>query len=450
MVLQHRRRGLLDLQEQRVLLVAALQQHDERPGADAADAHDLAGHVDDLEPLEQVAAIVLAASRGTARNCSWISVLQLVDGMPMLAARSRSGITIGGWLTIRYWPSTSSASFDSACRLSRVRAFSCAASRRSSPRFSPSFLLPRPSWTAPRLDAAHESCFRQARVPDVHRAHLGELGHRLPIGASPTRASRSRASASVKPLLRAAIVKLAAMRFTSYSNGPGSVSSKSLRSNNKRPLRRREHTEVRQVRVAAELHVQSGRRRVLQVGRHDLRRAPVERERRDHHPAVTNRHEVGLPGGVLLLEQSHWVRTIRGGHPVVLTVYGRPFPRVLTLGASLVEARVVDLLPALARDFVRAALARALAIALARHLVLACCFRRRHANPPRVISIDRTTGDAHHPSKMTLLSHPSGVTFMWRHATKSPLGLIWDHCSEDIRGKGEPRGGNGTQDNGCR
>ena len=34
----------------------------------------------------------------------------------------------------------------------------------------------------------------------------------------------------MNPLLRAAIVKLAAMRFTSYSNGPGSVSSKSLRS----------------------------------------------------------------------------------------------------------------------------------------------------------------------------------------------------------------------------
>ena len=43
----------------------------------------------------------------------------------MLRARSRNGITIGGWLTIRYWPSTSSASFDSACKLSRVCAFSC-------------------------------------------------------------------------------------------------------------------------------------------------------------------------------------------------------------------------------------------------------------------------------------------------------------------------------------
>ena len=58
-VLQHRPGGLLDLQEQRVLLVAALQQHDERPGADAADPDDLAGHVDDLELLQQVPPVVL-------------------------------------------------------------------------------------------------------------------------------------------------------------------------------------------------------------------------------------------------------------------------------------------------------------------------------------------------------------------------------------------------------
>jgi hypothetical protein len=33
---------------------AALQQHDERPGADAADTDDLAGEVDDLELLQQM------------------------------------------------------------------------------------------------------------------------------------------------------------------------------------------------------------------------------------------------------------------------------------------------------------------------------------------------------------------------------------------------------------
>ena len=143
----------------------------------------------------------------------------------------------------------------------------------------------------------------QPRVPDVHRAHLGELRPSTLDTPSPTASSAARPSALVKPLLRAAIVKLAAMRFTSYSKGPGSVSSKSFRSNSELPLRRCERTEVREVRVAAELHVEPSRRRVLQVRGHDLRRAPVERERRDHHAPVAHRHEIRLTRGVLLLEQ---------------------------------------------------------------------------------------------------------------------------------------------------
>ena len=59
MILEHRRGRFLDLQEQRVLLVAALEQDDEGARADAADTHDLAGGVDDLEALEQVAAVIL-------------------------------------------------------------------------------------------------------------------------------------------------------------------------------------------------------------------------------------------------------------------------------------------------------------------------------------------------------------------------------------------------------
>ncbi len=43
--------------------------------------------------------------------------------IPAMAGSSRNGITIGGWLLIRYRPSTDSASLDSACRLSRKVAF---------------------------------------------------------------------------------------------------------------------------------------------------------------------------------------------------------------------------------------------------------------------------------------------------------------------------------------
>src|SRR5690242_8742037 len=43
--LEHRRRRLLDLKEQRVLRIAPLEQNDKRPGTDAADADDLAGRI---------------------------------------------------------------------------------------------------------------------------------------------------------------------------------------------------------------------------------------------------------------------------------------------------------------------------------------------------------------------------------------------------------------------
>src|SRR5207344_215304 len=71
------------------------------------------------------------------------------------------------------------------------------------------------------------------------------------------------------------------------------------------PLRGREQAEVRQVRVSAELNGETGPRRVLEVGRHDLRRPAVEGERRDHHPPVTNGDEVRLTCRVLLLEQGY-------------------------------------------------------------------------------------------------------------------------------------------------
>ena len=56
--LKHRCRRLLDLQEERVMLVASLEQNDERPGPDAADADDLARRVHDLEALQQLTPVV--------------------------------------------------------------------------------------------------------------------------------------------------------------------------------------------------------------------------------------------------------------------------------------------------------------------------------------------------------------------------------------------------------
>ena len=67
-LLEDRGFGLLGLQEQRVVPVATLEQEDPGPGPHAAHAHDLAGHVDELEVLEEVAAVALQGAAVAAHQ----------------------------------------------------------------------------------------------------------------------------------------------------------------------------------------------------------------------------------------------------------------------------------------------------------------------------------------------------------------------------------------------
>ena len=57
-LLQHRGRRLLDLQEERIMRVASLKENDERLVADAAHTDHLVGHVDDLEAIQQAALVL--------------------------------------------------------------------------------------------------------------------------------------------------------------------------------------------------------------------------------------------------------------------------------------------------------------------------------------------------------------------------------------------------------
>ena len=197
---------------------------------DAADADDLVGHVDDFEPFEEVAAIV-RQRLAVGAELLVDHVFHLVDREPdprcQVSQRDHDR-----WLADDPVPAV-----DMLGQL-RQRLQAVAGVRLpglllggSSPRSCRAFLLPARSMAlVASLIAAHELLFRQARVPDVQGAHLGELGHLCSIAATDSSVA-ARASDRVKPLLRAAIVKLAAMRFTSYSNGPGSVSSKSFSPN---------------------------------------------------------------------------------------------------------------------------------------------------------------------------------------------------------------------------
>ena len=106
-----------------------------------------------------------------------------------------------------------------------------------------------------------------------------------------------------KPRSRPATAKLATSRFTSHSNGPGSVSSKSLMLNISR--RSGPANAPKFDRCASPQSCTSSPLRGCagQIRRHRVGRAAEERERRHEHPPVADRHQLLHPGRRLLLQQ---------------------------------------------------------------------------------------------------------------------------------------------------
>ena len=108
-------------------------------------------------------------------------------------------------------------------------------------------------------------------VPDLHRGHLGELRHRRPIGAD--RRDRGIASVGLAEAVVArcdrearghpfqVVLERAGQRLVEVVEVEQQLSLGDA------------NTEVRQMGVAAELNVEAGPGRVLQVGGHDLGRA---------------------------------------------------------------------------------------------------------------------------------------------------------------------------------
>jgi hypothetical protein len=72
------------------------------------------------------------------------------------------------------------------------------------------------------------------------------------------------------------------------------------------------------MRIPAQLHLQPRRGGAGEVGGHHLGRSAVEGERRDQHPPVPDRDQVGLAGGVLLLQQPDRVGPVAGWRPAVV------------------------------------------------------------------------------------------------------------------------------------
>ena len=139
--------------------------------------------------------------------------------IPAAAVSSRAGITIGGWEMMRYRPSTSSASFESACRLSLVRAFSATFFAPFSPLVASFFALPE-AVRVKVLIAAISSCSDRW----AYQISIVLIWASSAIASRYARTEASvaaRVSALEKLLLRAAIVKLADIRIYVVFERPG-------------------------------------------------------------------------------------------------------------------------------------------------------------------------------------------------------------------------------------
>ena len=278
---EHRGVRLLDLQEQRIVLAVAHQQDHHRLGPDRADADDLAREILVVVVVEHDAPI--GAQRARIVGESLADDLLEVVGHRLGRAHDHRRLLL-----------------DPVAAVDRLRVLRQRAQARSRLRLRKGLLkgLDR-GLLQPGCEIREQLVRVEPRVPDIQEAHPRRLGHRRPIGRG--------GSARRRPLLLATVAVVAggdddarheALDVPLKRRRQRLIEVVEIEDNT--AIRRREHAEVRQVRIAATLHTQPGRRGAREIARHDRRGPAVERERRDDHPAVPDRHELGHARRVLL------------------------------------------------------------------------------------------------------------------------------------------------------
>ena len=291
-------------------------------GPDAADADHLAGRVD-VVGTPRWGGARARASAGTSGAAIWISSsasLQSVPARPVSIGTIERRVGDDPQLAVDLAGQLREA--PACCRGS-------APSRRSSSRLAPpscqaALGAPR-SRTQSRTAPISRWSYQASSVPmlaarRIALAVLADARHddRPPVGGG-------------EPAVAPRTSKLAASRFTSHSQGPGSVSSKSLMSNI--ICRSGEPNTPKFERCASpqSCTLTPDRRRRREVGRHDQRRATEERERRGQHPPVADRDELGDPARALLLEQRDGIEPIGRRLPLAVTrprrLLARSLPR---------------------------------------------------------------------------------------------------------------------------
>src|SRR5215207_3304435 len=91
------------------------------------------------------------------------------------------------------------------------------------------------------------------------------------------------------------------------------------------------------MRIAAALHTQPRGRAARQIARHDRRAPAVERERRNDHPPVPDRYELGHARRVLFLKDADRVRTVIGRRPLAESVQRHRLALNTPLGQALLD-----------------------------------------------------------------------------------------------------------------
>src|SRR4051794_25454833 len=372
MWLQHGVLGLLHLQEERVGVVAAEEQRDPAPRADAADAHDLAGEVDQPIALEQTAAVGLGRASVDADL-----VLEPSAHLVQVAATEQVG----------------EGHDDRRIGLDPVRAVD--AFRELVERLHVALGLrlgqvplepPHLAGSCSRAEFGEHLLHVEACVPHVEIGHPREVDHRLAI------------------FLRDPGDEVARLLRRERTGAPGDLEAR--REPFDVPLERtgarlvevvdveegrtvgcREAAEVRQVRVAAGLDAEPGVGRRREVCRHDHRGTPIERERRGEHPFVAERDEIRDACGLLRGQERGGVGTTGTGRPLRVCRARGSRPRRSTVPGALVEIEVRDGRTGAVRRFV---LCDGHAPILP-HLGLRCRHRPGAASHPGRIASDPVT-----------------------------------------------------------
>ena len=281
-------------------MILVQQQGDPRVGADAANAHHLAGQMGHPVPLQQ--ALAVGRQRLAVGNPPHPQVLQRELGVaPLRQLLDRHDQR-------RVAGEPRHPVHRRAQLVERLQAVVGARLRDRPPDAGRALgvercLKPRQQ----RIDV-------EARVPDIEHRHAGERPHGLPVGADRA-ADHGPSLTPPQAVLATSDLDARRQPLDIPLPRPAAGLVEVVQIEDEPPLRRAEYSEIGEVRIAAQLHLEAGRGRSRKVGRHRQRGAPEVRKRRRQHPTVPDRHKLRDPRLGLLGQQVDGVVRAQRGLP---------------------------------------------------------------------------------------------------------------------------------------